>query len=206
MTESTEPIPCTELPSGLREAVRGTPLLVDLPPRSSSPRRFPWWLFRPVHLDCCIGPWQFIRRVLAQQFGVKIIVAIAIGILIPDAKDANNEAFKLNPFLMGAILVFVAPMFETLLLQAAPIEILRALRRSKRLQFLLGSIPFAALHFPNGAASGIAAGIVGGMFFSYTYLECRNRSWWTAVWVTTATHAIHNLICLPVLIITLCAK
>ena len=94
-------------------------------------------------------------------------------------------------------MVIFAPPLETLLLQAAPIEILRAFRMPRVLQFLIGSVPFAALHFPGGVAAGIGAGVVGGIFFSHTYLECRSRSWWTAAWATTATHSLHNLIVLP---------
>ncbi len=155
------------------------------------------WLLRPVRLQSCRGARQFIFRILVQQFAVKVAVAVPVGFLIPDNAPQAHADLLGNPLLALIVLCLVAPPFETLLLQAAPIEILRALRRSRRLQFLFGAAPFAALHFLQGTASGIGAGIVGGAFFSYTYLECRSRSWWTSLWVTTATHSLHNLVVLP---------
>ena len=131
---------------------------------------------------------------------MKVLVGIVIGFLLPDAGLADRTELLRQPFLAFFVLVILCPPIETLLLQGAPIEVLRGLRRSRRLQLLLGSLPFAALHFVGGIGSGVAAGIVGGVFFSHTYLECRSKSWWTSAWVTTARHSLHNLICLAVIL------
>ena len=154
------------------------------------------WLLRPIRLQGCRGPWQFILRILTQQFAVKVAVGLCIGFLLPDEVHPHAEILR-NPLLAFFLIVIWAPPIETLLLQAAPIELLRVFRLPRVLQFIVGSVPFALLHFPGGAAAGIGAGVVGGLFFSHTYLECRTRSWWTAAWVTTVTHSLHNLIVLP---------
>jgi hypothetical protein len=155
------------------------------------------WLFRPIRFSSCRGKWQFIFRILIQQFAIKILLGTPVALLFSEPPSkAQLELFR-DPALAFFLVVIVAPPLETLLLQSAPIEILRALRRSRMAQFLFGAVPFAALHFLDGVISGVAAGIVGGVFFSHAYLECRVRSWWAAVWVTTIIHAIHNLVILP---------
>ena len=159
------------------------------------------WLFRPVRLEACRSTCQFIFRILTQQFAAKVIAGVLIGLFIPNAGLTDRSALLRDPALALILLVLVAPPVETLLLQAAPIEILRSLGRSRRFQFLGGSIPFAALHFAGGVGSGIAAGIIGGISFSHTYLEGRSRSWWTALRITTITHGLHNLVCLPVILL-----
>jgi hypothetical protein len=157
------------------------------------------WFFRPVSLNRSRGLRQFVFRILVQQFAVKVLVAVVIVAFLPEAEIADRTTILREPVLAAIILVVIAPIAETFLLQTATIETCRALRGRRPLQFAVGSVPFAALHFIGGVASGIAAGVVGGAFFAHTYLECRQRSWWTATWVTAVTHGIHNLIVLPII-------
>ena len=157
------------------------------------------WIFRPVRLRRCASLWQFVFRILAQQFAVKIIVALFIVSLAPEA--ANSKTVVTDPPIAIVVLVFFAPMLETLLFQTLPIELTRWLNRPHVFQFFAGMIPFAGIHFLGGLASGIAAGVVGGIFFSYTYLECRSTSWWKSTWVTTLIHGLHNVIVLPVFLV-----
>jgi hypothetical protein len=155
------------------------------------------WLIRPVRLTECRDAWQFIRRILVQQFLVKILVAIPIGLLVPQTAGGPPGFIREDPLFALVAILLLAPVVETLLLQSAMIEPLRLFRRSRLAQFVAGALPFAALHFLDGVHAGIAAGLVGGIFFSHTYLECRARSWWAATKVTTATHFLHNLIVTP---------
>lgn len=155
------------------------------------------WLFRPVRLAESRGPREFIRRVLLQQFLVKVLVAVPIALLVPQDAVGQSQFIREDPiFAIVAILLF-APVIETLVLQGAMIEPLRLFRRSRLVQFIAGAVPFAALHFFDGIHAGVAAGVVGGIYFSHTYLECRARSWWAATKFTTMTHFLHNLIVAP---------
>ena len=154
------------------------------------------WLLHPVRLRRCTGLRQFVLQILAQQFSVKIVVAICVGVLLPES--AGQKVHIPDPLIVMVSAVVLAPILETLLLQTLPIEVGRRRRWPFAFQFLAGSAPFAALHFLGGPAVGLAAGVVGGFFFCYTYMECRKRSWWTATWVTAVTHCLHNLIVLPV--------
>jgi membrane protease YdiL (CAAX protease family) len=156
------------------------------------------WLLRPIRLEGCKDLRQFVRRILAQQFALKIPVAMLLVafIPIPDA-DVQTTFVQKDPLFALLAMLVLAPIVETLLLQSALIEPLRLFRRSRTAQFLAGSIPFALLHFPNGIHSGVAAGIVGGLYFSHTYLECRGRSWWVSTSVTATTQCLHILFVAP---------
>ena len=157
------------------------------------------WVFRPVRLRRCASLRQFVFRILIQQFAVKIIVALFIVLLVPEA--GTPKAVITDPLLIVVSVVFLAPTLETLLFQTVPIEVSRLLNRSLVFQFFAGVIPFAGVHFLSGLVYGIAGGVVGGVFFCHTYLECRSTSWWKSTWVTILTHGLHNLIVLPVLFV-----
>ncbi len=176
------------------------PVLPATPPAPPPAETFFQGFFRPVRLANCPRKRSFIFRILLQQFAIKILLTIPFALFLNEAPSkAQMELFR-NPVMAFIVAILLAPPLETLLLQSAPIELLRALRRSRTAQFLFGAVPFAALHFLDGVISGVSAGIVGGLFFSHAYLEARVQSWWTALWVTTAIHALHNLIVLPLAI------
>ncbi|MHA3772378.1 CPBP family glutamic-type intramembrane protease [Verrucomicrobiota bacterium sgz303538] len=156
------------------------------------------WLLRPVRLEQCSGLRQFARRILAQQFLVKILVAVAMGFIVPSAVGGQARHIREDPLFALLFVLILAPVLETLVLQSAMIEPFRLFRRSRFAQFLAGAVPFAALHFFDGITAGIAGGVIGGMFFSHAYLECRARSWWAATKTTAATHFLHNLIVTPI--------
>ena len=161
------------------------------------------WLVRPVSLAGCRGPWQFIARITIQKFVATVLVAIPLALLGADKHHPVVDTdFSVPDNLWRAVLavVVIAPIFETLFLQTAPIEIARALRLPRMIQFLLGAIPFAALHFPMGINMGLSAGTVGGLFLSHAYLECRNRSLSSALWITMVIHFIQNFMCMSLLL------
>jgi hypothetical protein len=162
------------------------------------------WILKPIRLRNCASLRQFILRIMAQHFAVKIIVAISIGLATGLIAPQIGEPKIVIPNPIAAIIgiIFISPIVETLLLQTLMIELTRRFNRSVLTQFCAGMIPFALLHFFAGIIAGIAAGIVGGVFFSYTYLECREESWRKATIVTCITHFLHNLIALPLMFAT----
>ena len=155
------------------------------------------WILRPIRLKNCAHLRQFILRLVTQYFVVKLIVALFLAFVLQDID--NTEIIVTHPLAIIVIFVFVVPIVETLLLQTFMIELSRRLRYPISVQFCAGMIPFALLHFQAGIATGIAAGVIGGVFFSYAYLECRGDSWWKATGVTCVTHHIHNVICTPIM-------
>ena len=100
-----------------------------------------------------------------------------------------------------ALTLVIAPVVETLLLQALPVAIARGLKAGFKVQILASLIPFTLLHLPEGVCVGICAGLVGGFYLAFNYAHWIEKSLWTALWTTTVAHIIRNS--LPALLITL---
>jgi hypothetical protein len=165
--------------------------------QSTSNRRRLSWLVRPVRFAGCRGPWQFIVRITLQKFVATVLGASPLAFLGANKHHPvvdTDFSVPNNVWRVLLAVIVIAPIFETLFLQTAPIEIARALRMPRIVQFLLGAIPFAALHFPMGIHMGLSAGTVGGFFLSHAYLECRNRSVGCALWITMVIHFVQNFL------------
>lgn len=105
---------------------------------------------------------------------------------------------SLGPWIVGSVVVI--PWLETLVYQSLPIGLCRRLRLGIATQALTSTVAFFAVHLSLGLVSGIAAGLVGGFYLAFTYIRWRRCSWWTAVWVTSLSHALGNgIICLVLL-------
>ena len=157
------------------------------------------WILKPIRLRNYTSLRQFIPRLMVQHFAVKFVVSIAVVLLIP---EGSAKVVITNPVAVIITVILIGPIAETLLLQTLPIELSRRFNRPILFQFCAGMIPFALLHFVTGIHVGIASGVVGGVFFSYTYLECRRDSWLEATKVTCITHCLHNVIVVPVMLAT----
>lgn len=132
-------------------------------------------------------PWQFCWRVGIEGLMASILVGVpfmAFGASTRDVPDA------LGPWILGS--VFVIPWLETLIYQSIPIGLCRLLGLSTATQAIASIVAFFAAHLTLGLAPGLASGLVGGSYLAWTYIRWRRQSWWTAVWVTSLSHAIGN--------------
>ena len=127
--------------------------------------------------------WRVTLEGLAVSLGVILLLGLAFE--LPDRTDLKGVTFTQ--------LVCLAPLLETLLLQSLPVMVARAMGLGFRGQLLAAWIPFAALHFSAGVDTGICAGIVSGFYIAFTYTHWRQDSVGSAYWMTTGTHALHNL-------------
>lgn len=100
------------------------------------------------------------------------------------------------------IVVVLAPVYETLLLQALPIFIARKFKAPFAYQIVASMAVFATLHIFEGILTAIAAGMVGGFYFAFTYAHWCQKSHWTAFWVTAVSHALSNAFALTLLLLT----
>lgn len=147
------------------------------------------------------SPWNFCWRITLEHTLIVIALAIASGLFLM-AKDVltgvstvveDHPLEREDPFtILLASLVF-APIFETLLLQALPIMIARKCRAGLGMQVLVSGVPFAALHFFD-LWVGIVAGIPGGLYLGVAYAHWRRKSLWTALWITTVSHGLRNVL------------
>ena len=134
-------------------------------------------------------PWDFCWRIAIEGTIVALVVSFIIEIFGLPEREID---MGLWPLLF--LCVVVAPIFETLVLQAFPVWIARLCKARFSIQVLSSVIPFAILHAMEGIQTGIAAGLIGGFYFAFTYVHWREKRRWTAFWVTAISHAIYNAI------------
>ena len=150
------------------------------------------WAFRVIRRADYGGAWAFIWRITIQHYLVQAVVVLAMDMLVSGAwSDRSGIIQKLRE---SPLFLVVAASLETVFLQTVPIEFMRALRRSRWNQFVAGAALFMVAHLADGIGVGIAAGLVGGAYYSHVYLECRDQPWWVASFVTASAHALHNAI------------
>ncbi len=143
------------------------------------------------------SPWSFCWRITVEGFLLAFGLILLIDTVFPLDDRDDMEDFSLKGFLVSV--VFVGPIVETLLLQSLPIFICRLFRASFPVQVLASTVVFALPHFASGIGVGIGAGVVGGFYSAFTYAHWRESSRWTAFWVTTVSHMLHNGLTLPIL-------
>ena len=150
------------------------------------------------------SPWNFCWRITLEHTLISIaIMVLFVGFLAAiGAFDAWINAPVDYPIEMEdkileiLLLLVIAPIFETLLLQALLIFIARKFKAGLGVQVLVSGVLFAALHFFNEdpIASGLAAGIPGGLYLGFIYAYWCRESHWTAMWICAVSHALSNVI------------
>ena len=134
-------------------------------------------------------PWSFCWRITVEGLIVALAAAFLLHLLFllpPEGRNLHNaRVFFINCVLM-------APVIETFIGQAFPIFVARVFRASFRMQVFLSMVIFAVPHFGYGIGTGICAGLVGGFYFGFTYAHWRQKSRWTAFWITALSHSLHN--------------
>ena len=144
-------------------------------------------------------PWDFCWRTSLEGLIVSFAVVIPLSLII------TQDPREMADWPAGKVIVLAvlfAPLFETLLLQVIPISIARAFKAKIHTQIIISTILFAALHFPEGIAVGMGAGVVGGWYFAFAYARWARKSFWTALWVTTGAHLIRNAIAISMMLLT----
>jgi len=97
-------------------------------------------------------------------------------------------------------IIVLGPVVETIVLQALPVFVARSFGLQYLGQMLFSIIPFAFLHFTRSIGAGIGAGIIGGFYSAFTYVHWRDKSVFTAIWVTAFSHCLYNLALFAMLI------
>ncbi len=137
-------------------------------------------------------PWDFCWRISIEGTLVALAVCVILNLLGLGERDLKMDSAEL--LFIGVI---VAPLLETLIFQAFPIWIARLCKASFSIQVVASVVPFFLAHAIEGIGTGIAAGLISGFYFAFTYVHWREHRQWTAFWVTAVSHAIHNGILIP---------
>jgi len=135
------------------------------------------------------SPWAFCWRIGLESLAVSFPLAVLLVLVFGPGKRISLDLSVTVAFLL---LIVIAPPLETLVFQAFPIFIVRLLKGSFRTQIIASAILFSAAHFPEGIATGISAGLIGGLYFGFAYAHWRTKSRWQPFWITTVCHIIHN--------------
>jgi uncharacterized membrane protein len=90
------------------------------------------------------------------------------------------------------LVIVISPIIETVILQALPVFVVKHLGLKFIGQIIFSIIPFAVLHFSRSIGAGIGAGFIGGFYSAFTFTHWRQKSLWTAFWVTALSHGLYN--------------
>jgi hypothetical protein len=143
-------------------------------------------------------PWDFCWRLGLESTVVSLGAAALLAVVFGVSK---REFLDLSMPVVFLLLLVVAPPVETLIFQAFPVFIVRVLKGSICVQILISTLLFSAAHFPEGIATGVSAGVIGGLYFAFAYAHWRTKSRWQSFWITTVCHAIHNGIAFILLVV-----
>jgi membrane protease YdiL (CAAX protease family) len=94
-----------------------------------------------------------------------------------------------NAFFAAAV---IAPLIETLLCQAVPIEILRRVTSRGWVAVLLSALFFGSLHTIRGGPHQAVAAFGSGLVFALLYLRARRLGPLHGYAAVVTAHAIHN--------------
>lgn len=133
----------------------------------------------------------FILKVNTLYLIAGLCTSYLLSLTISDT-DSSKFATKIEETSI-IVTCFAVPLIETLFLQLFPIELLKARKFSKKVQFSVSMLLFAGVHFSNSIISGLSGGLVGGIALGYTYLHWRDEGKAVAFLSTWLIHVINNL-------------
>ena len=146
------------------------------------------WIVRHFERYRKRRPWSFCWHISIEGFAASFLVAGVLFFLL-DLPELDLEMTAIEFLLLAVIL---APVVETLIFQALPICIARMCHASFAAQVVISMLLFSLPHFAEQADFGISAGLVGGFYFAFTYAHWRQKSRWTALWITIVSHSFNN--------------
>lgn len=140
---------------------------------------------------------RFILELTSVCFFLKVIFIIFFGIVFTSL-GINTEvdgSFEEEMVRMGILitlpLTIVFAAFETLIGQWLVIHITSKFTKRIFYQIFFSAVVFSLLHIePMLVAAVFPIGIV----LAWTFILYRRKSRWSAFWVTTAIHTLHNLV------------
>jgi len=131
--------------------------------------------------------WSFLWRVNLESVAVSFSLGVLAFLLRLPARELNMTIGTLIGF--GVV---VAPVFETFLFQGLPVGVARFFEAKFDSQVLLSTVLFTIAHFQAYGIGAIPSACAGGLYLAFTYAHWRERSRWTAFWMTALSHAVYN--------------
>ena len=142
--------------------------------------------------------WPFLWRITLEGLILSLLAAVVLKLVfhVPPRPPLPEHGI----WLLLSVVV-VAPFVETLLCQTIPVAVARLVGLGFWRQVIVSTAVFAGMHFlAAGIGSGIAAGVVGGFYIAFTYVRWREVSFRSALWMTSGSHALHNLFAMTLIL------
>lgn len=136
--------------------------------------------------------WSFLWRTWLEA----VLLAYIVGNIVQRVSPAGPRSDLEGMTLLGLVglVLFLGPLVETLLFQCIPLEIAASVHVRRSLRFILSVVPFALAHSFAGIPTVLAAGVVGGFYFAFSYERWRRESLVVAVVMTFLLHSSFNLV------------
>jgi hypothetical protein len=131
-----------------------------------------------------------------------VVVLTILHFLLPPWLWGPSAATSLGSLSVTALFVMaviVGPVFETVLGQVLPIEIVRGLGATAVICITLSALAFAVGHYVNGGVAHGTAAFFSGGWFACAYVCMRSRGLWTAFATASTAHATHNAVLLSII-------
>jgi len=144
--------------------------------------------------------WQvFLFKMTLASFAIKMPFFILLSLLgLGDGPTTTDTMMAQldSPLVILAAALIWAPVFETLVFQTLPIEILNKMTGGKMVASFGSAIFFGAAHYPDAQWLGALLTFAPGLVFAWSYQVWREKSFVKACAMTSGIHLTHNLICL----------
>ena len=133
---------------------------------------------------------QFVLYITAEFFLINLLLFTFIDLFILPQDSRELSGTELG------FLAFIAPFFETWLLQALPVWLASRFKLTPRRQILSSMIVFSITHFlSNGLVNFLTAGLIGGFYLAFSYVHWRQKAGTaTAFMLTSTVHLLYNSI------------
>lgn len=133
--------------------------------------------------------------ILAMLNMTAVMLTVNMFPQLSDSPPAAKAMFEsIDHAYVVAWMVFIGPLFETVLAQVIPISIIANFTKNIILCALLSAVIFAALHVLNGGGFfQFVITLCNGMVFSLFYLRFRSSGALRAFIAVSIIHAVNNL-------------
>lgn len=143
-----------------------------------------------------LPPRQYWWRAGLEMLALTLVISELVSLLIPETRTLEVDHHVL------VYMVLIAPFAETLLMVTLPASLARLFSGGKRLRFLAIFMTFTLLHYSNNLNSMLSAGLIGGLYYGFTYIHWHPRSKALAFWMPVAMHGCHNGVLVALYLVT----
>ncbi len=174
----------------------------DLPSKLRQPGRI-WarplrWLIEHFRRYLTLPPLTFCWQITVENLIVSLTVSGLVHLIWQPEPRTNLANLSAGTFLWTVVIL--SPVIETFLLQVIPVLLAQMLGLQVFGQLLFSMALFALPHFTRSVSAGIGAGVIGGFYSALTFVHWREKSLWTAYWVTSFSHSLYNFALFAMLI------